>query len=205
MPRTLDTTFTSEKNKETNQPVFLYIIHEYDGTNNLYLAEYNTDIVYGGISYSSFPISHEFVNENTQGEVVAVKVKVSNVSRLIQAYLEAYDGLRRKKVTIRQVFANQLADADAYTDNVYYIDEIVADQTNVEFNLTSKFDILDITLPYRVYSRNYCGWKFGSTECGYSGSETTCDKTLTRCRVLENQERFGGFPSVPSKRIFASW
>ena len=129
------------------------------------------------------------------------------MSRLIQAYLEDDETytFRGKKVTIKRVWRDQLGDGDAYTDDVYYIDSYSADQNNVTFTLTSKFDVLDVELPARKYSRNYCAWKFKSTECGYAGTETVCNKTLTRCRVLENQLRFGGFPAVPSKRIYGGW
>jgi len=77
--------------------------------------------------------------------------------------------------------------------------------TDVTFTLTSKFDILSVNLPARKYSRNYCGWKtLGCTECGYGGAETECNKTLTRCRVLANSGRFGGFPSIPSRKLWTS-
>jgi phage-related protein len=42
--------------------------------------------------------------------------------------------------------------------------------------------------------KNFCRWKFKGTECTYAGAEAACDKTLTRCRVLANSARFGGFP-----------
>lgn len=206
MPRDIDATFTSEKNKQTNQPLFLYILHKYDGTKDLKLAEYDTDIIFNDETYSSFPITHEFIGENTSGEIDAVKIRLANVSRLIQAYIESdnYE-FRGLKVTIRRVWADQLLDTDAYIDDIYYIDEYTADQNNVEFTLTGKFDVLDVTLPFRKYTRNYCQWKFKSTECGYTGSETTCNKTLAKCREYGNQIRIGAFPSIPSKRIFNAW
>lgn len=201
--KTLDSTFKTEKNAQSNQPIFLYTIEDYDGaSNDLNYAEYDTDIVYGGITYSKFPITHEFISENTKGEIDQVKVTVANVSRAIEAYLTAYD-LRGKKVSIKVVWANQLADADAYIEEIYYIDSYTADEEKVEFTLSSKFDILDVAVPVRTYLRNYCAWKFKSSECGYSGEETSCNKTLTRCRVLANEVRFGGFPSIPSDRVYA--
>lgn len=200
--RDLDNTFITEKNKKENQPIYLYTVEDYDGaSNDLNFAGYDTDITFDGITYSRFPISHEQIGENTQGEIDVVRVIVSNITRLIQGYLELYD-FRGKKVTIKTVFANQLGDSDVYLNSIYYIDSYSANQDKVTFELTSKFDVLDLELPARRYSRNYCAWKFKSTECGYSGGETECNKTLTRCRVLANQERFGGFPSVPSRRIY---
>lgn len=49
--------------------------------------------------------------------------------------------------------------------------------------------------PNMVYDVN-CQWRFKSTKCAYSGEETKCDKTLTRCKALSNVTNFGGYPSV---------
>ncbi len=131
----------------------------------------------------------------------SVNLTVANVSRVIQSYLESYD-LRGKKVSIKTVWANQLADTSAYIEDVFYIDSYTADQDNVSFVLTSKFDVLDVELPLRRYSRNYCNWKFKGTECGYAGSDTTCNKTKQDCKNNKNNyARFGGFPSIQSNRI----
>ena len=53
-----------------------------------------------------------------------------------------------------------------------------------------------------------CPWAFKSTnntECGYSGSETECNKTWTRCKALGNQLNFGGhrwLPGMRDKKIY---
>ena len=53
-----------------------------------------------------------------------------------------------------------------------------------------------------------CPWAFKSTnnpECGYSGSETACNKTWTRCTALANTVNFGGFrwlPAFEEKKIY---
>ena len=201
MPRDVNTTFKNEKAKKENAPIFLYMLKEYDGVDDLNFAGFDEDVTYNGTVYTRFPIKHEFVAENNQGQIDQVKITLANVSRLIEFYLEQYD-FRGKKVIIRTVWANQLSDPDAYIDDVFYIDNYTADQSNVEFTLTGKFDVLGIDLPARRYARNYCVWKFKSAECGYAGAELTCDKTQQRCKQLDNYQRFGGFPSVPTRRIY---
>ena len=199
--RTLDSDFVLEKNKQENKPIFLYTIYDYDGSTDLFLTNYNENVTFDSQEYTAFPIIHEFTSENTQGQVDSVRLTLGNVSRLMQAHLEAND-FRGVKVEIKQVFADVLEDADAYIKHVYYVDSYTADQLSVEFILTSKFDVLEVELPARKFSRNTCSWKFKSTECGYAGAETECNKTLARCRVLENSSRFGAFPSVPSRQIY---
>ena len=199
---TQDSTFKSEKNKPENQPIYLYTIEDYDGATDLNLAEYDTDIVYDGITYTKFPIKHDNIGENSQGEIDVFNVSVSNVNRTIQSYLESYD-LRGKKVIITLVWANQLADVDANIKFTYYIDNYSANQGTVDFSLSSKYDIIDLTLPKSSYNRNYCRWNFKSTECAYAGAETTCDKRKATCKTtMLNIARFGGFPSVPTGKLY---
>ena len=57
MPRNIDATFKAEKSKQENQPIFLYTIEDYDGSTDLHLAGYDTDITYNSVFYSKFPIA----------------------------------------------------------------------------------------------------------------------------------------------------
>jgi len=44
-----------------------------------------------------------------------------------------------------------------------------------------------------------CSWPvFKGTECGYSGSESRCDRSYTRCEALGNTANFGGERWLPS-------
>lgn len=44
-----------------------------------------------------------------------------------------------------------------------------------------------------------CRWKvFKGVECAYAGAETWCDRSNTRCIVLNNEANFGGFKWLPS-------
>ena len=177
MPKTIPPEFNQQANALQNKPIHLYTVYDYDGaSSNLYFAEYDTDITFNGITYVRFPISYDTVGENNRGQIDQVSVTISNVSRLIQGYLEQYD-FRGKKVSIKTVWADALGDTDNLVEDTFFIDSYSSDENNVGFMLTSKFDVLDLSLPLRSYSRNYCQWKFKGTECGYAGGETSCNKT----------------------------
>ena len=210
MPVDTNSTFKAEKNKPANQPIFLYTLYNYDGLgHDLNYAQYDQDVVYQSINdaspitYVAFPITHDNMGENTSGQIDTVKISVANVSRLIQAYLEIYD-LRGRKISIKTVWANQLGDNEAFIDHSYYVDSYTADQDTAVFTASSKFDVLERQLPGRSYSRTACAWapRFKGVECGYVGSETTCDGTLQRCRQLNNVLRYGAQPAVPSQKIY---
>jgi len=192
----------TEARKKSIQPIFLYTLYDYDGEGtNKYFAAYDQDVVFDGVTYERFPVTHDAITENVKGEIDTVKVQVSNVSRLIESYLQTYD-LRGLRLSIKQVWANLLDDPDCFIEFSNYIDSYTSNVKDVVFNLMSKFDVLDVVIPGRIFLRNMCQWEFKSSECGYSGEETECNKTRQRCKELNNGLRFGGFPSVPGRRTF---
>lgn len=202
--RTLNVVFQTEITKKENKPILLYTIEDYDGSsNNLNFAQYDADVVFDGVTYSKFPVKHNSVSENIKGVVDTLSITLGNANRVIQAYLEAYNGLKRKKVLIKTVFANQLSSSDAYIEDVFYISSVESNSTSVTFNLTSRLDIMDATIPRSIYYRDHCRWlRFKGTECGYAGAETTCNRTKAQCKAYGNYLRFGGFPSIPQSKIY---
>jgi lambda family phage minor tail protein L len=197
--------FTSEKNKRENQPILLFILEDYDGAgNDLRFARYDIDVVFDGEIYLKFPITFNEIGENSQGSIDTVTITVCNVSRLIQSYLNDYSGLRGKKVIIRLVWANQLLSPTAKLDAAVYIDTAAADDTDVQFVCTTKLDILERKIPGEKYLRTHCRYKTfkDPLTCGYTGTETTCNRTKQRCKELGNYQRFGGFPSIPSGTVY---
>lgn len=200
--RDINANFTTEKNAETNSPIHLYTIFDYDGVgNNLYYAEDKAQVTFDGQAYSPFPITYEHISEQSKGQIDSVEIRTSNVNRIVQSYLEQYD-LRNKKISIKTVWRDQLADADAFIEDIYYIDSYTADEYSVVFLCTSKLDILNRQIPGRTYSRNACPFIFKDTEtCQYVGAESTCNKTKQQCQDYGNLIHFGGFPSIPSRRV----
>lgn len=201
--RSISTAFATEKNKLANRPIRIYKIYDYDGIGGeLRFAEYDADITFNSQVYTAFPIRIDSVGENSTGEIESVRVSISNVSQFIQAKLEVYD-LRGKKVSIYTGMIGMFNVADVI-EEIFYIDSYGANVETADFILTGKFDVMSLELPARKFWRNYCSWKFKSTQCGYGGAETTCNKTFLRCTELNNKQRFGGFPSIPSRQIWVT-
>lgn len=203
MAKAIDAIFTAEKNKQANQPIILFTLFAYDGANDLNLVDAHDNVDFDGVTYSAFPIKFETIPENSQGEVDAIKIKVANVSRVFESYLQTYD-LREKKVRVRIVWANQLDETGTYLDYVFYIEHYSSNANSVELVCTTKTDVVDYVLPTGLYLRTHCRYKnFKDPQtCGYAGAEDQCNRTFQRCRVLNNQIRFGGFPSIPTRRIY---
>lgn len=59
-------------------------------------------------------------------------------------------------------------------------------------------------LPFREY-QTICTYRtFKGAQCGYSGAETTCDRTYAACTARSNTTRFGGFVTLPADGLTVS-
>lgn len=206
MSKSVSTAFKQEKNKKENKPVVLFTLFNYnDSGDDLRLANYDQDIEFDSKTYQKYGISFSTIGENSRGQIDAVQISVLNVSRYIQTQLESYD-LREKKVQIKIVWADQLADATNYLDYTYYVDSYSANQETAEFICTTKMDVIQKKVPGEIYLRTHCRYKKfkDANTCGYSGGETECNRTMQRCKELGNFQRFGGFPALPVRRLYVA-
>lgn len=207
--KTLDSTFTEEKNKLLLKFIRLYTVEDYDGAGaNLNLAENDEEITFNGVLYSPFPISVGSIKESSQGEELSLDIVVGNISRLIEGYLQTYD-LRRKKVTITYVHRDHLSDTDVKYVETFYVQKYSSSQSVVTFTLrpiSGLFNLLQLKLPLGTVTRGGCEWaargRFKGTECKYAGADTSCNGSLQQCRLYSNVENYGAFPGAGIKRMF---
>ena len=196
--------FIQMKNKvgEKITPIYLYAI-QYDKVANhwLRLAGSSKDINFDGYLYKKFPIRHSDIKENISGKIESLTLEAANATREIQYYLDTYKGLKGCEVIIKLVWLENIDNPLCFLEDKYYIEDSNSNYKDVTLNLSSNFDVLDIQIPRKSFYRSYCRFRFKGPECGYTGSAESCDKTMTRCRELNNIERFGGFPGIPLKRI----
>jgi lambda family phage minor tail protein L len=190
-------TFTREKNKlESSQVIHLYKFEYSSGGSlyNLYLADYDTNVQFpsGGQTYYASAVKHDQLQESRDGQVSQVTISVANVDRVIGSYVDENDGFRGRPLTIKTVFANHLNDASAYIEEKFTVDGATIAEDTCQLTCTSRMDVMNVNIPRRRFV-NYCQWVFKSTECGYAGAETSCNKSFARCQALDNEERYGGF------------
>lgn len=75
------------------------------------------------------------------------------------------------------------------------INKLQMSQTYCAFSVERALYSYSTVSPNMTYDVN-CQFTFKDGRCGYSGIETKCNKTLSRCQALGNVTRFGGYPSV---------
>ncbi|MFH1547409.1 MAG: hypothetical protein ABIC57_02895 [bacterium] len=196
--RTISQSFIDQKNAPANAPIRLYTIEGGTlGVTVLRYAEYSQDVVYNTKTYYAAPIKMESVSENMAQEIDQVTIILGAIDQAIIYYLENNDGLRKCKVTIKTVFADELDDVAAYTDDIFYVSSVVLSASYAAFTLKSKLDLLGIELPLRRFYRLTCQWRYKSSECGYVGTDYAfCNHDLASCVIIGQRARFGGFPGT---------
>lgn len=178
-----------EKNKLASDMPFLILlkINHRDLPEPIYLARNNEDVVWGGHTWTRFPLTLSAVT--TDGTTLpTVKLTVSNCGGVIQSYLQQFGGLTDAAVSVYVVHAGLL-------DNPEPLDQL--DVTNlstgydeqwVTFTLGCSPELYN-KFPLDAYMVNFCPFVFKSVRCGYSGSAAACNNTLKECRITS---RFGG-------------
>ena len=99
-----------EKNRlATPNPWLILLDIRLPDNTMLYVVRNTEDVVFQGRTYTAFPFEFEPTKETSKGEIPTVTLRVSNITQVFQAYLEAQDGGIGGMVTMRVVNAAYLA------------------------------------------------------------------------------------------------
>lgn len=188
-----------EKNKISSTGAWLVLIEvQFQGT-TIRIVNNNEDIEWpagSGTVWTAFPFELGEVGENSKGELPSLQLKVSNITRTIQQYLEEYAGGTDATVILRVVMSEHL---DLTTPELTETFSVKSTSTAVRwayFNLGPDCAMTQ-RFPSERYMQNFCPYKFKGIKCGYNGLEIACNKTLADCRARNNSTRFGGCPGIP--------
>lgn len=176
----------------------------------------NGELVWAGNNYLRFPVEADGFEYSGNGQLPRPKVRISNIMGTITALLLSLpDGLEGAKFTRIRTLARYIDGANfpgatnpygtpdptaEMPREVYYVDRKTAESRDVvEFELAAAFDLVGVRAPKRQCIANICQWVYKSTECGYVGSLTTCDKTLAACKThfgATAELPFGSYPGI---------
>lgn len=198
MPLSLNESLIAAKNLLADSDAWI-LLAEVELDNTLRLADNTEDIAWDGETWTAFRFHLDVLSETSDGEVPRVAVAFQNVSELMQAEVEAVNGGVDSDITLYLVHTGDLAQTTV-PNWTLAIKDCDIDDFWCTFTLGA-INPFDRMFPPDRIRKTVCRHKYGDTYCGHSAS--TCDKTLTRCRVLSNSDAFGGFPGVGSGAIYA--
>ena len=199
--KTLSPHLILEKNLYSSHHPWLILIDVViDESETIYLVRNTEDIVFNGHTYVAFPFEVSVIQHTTKGEIPSLNLKVSNVTRTIQTYLEDNDGLIGNEVTLRVVNSEYLVDAVDLTAYAllaltFQILNCSSDAQWVNFTLGVP-NPMNKRFPLYRYIGDHCNFSYQGIECGYLGALTTCERTLTDCQTHQNSNRFGGYKGL---------
>jgi lambda family phage minor tail protein L len=169
----------------------------------------NETVSWQGYSWIPFPFDMDELVEESKGEVPQIVVKVGNQSRAMEQYLQDYDsycktnGFSPITCDLYVVNSKNLGSATPEVQHTFDLKQTGTDAEWAYFTLGAN-NPYNRRAPLNRILRNQCRWVFKSTECGYGGATTSCNKTLSACRAMDggsNSVRYGGFPGVGNRGI----
>ena len=155
---------------------------------------------------------------------LAIANNIDGIQGAISAMCLQFDDFSGSRITVYNTLAQYL-DADNFSDGnpqanpsefrkqVWYIEQKVSENASqVTFELSNPVDFEGARIPSRDIT-SFCSWavhgRYRGAECGYTGTAMftedgtptdradldRCGGRLSDCRIRNNSERFGGFPS----------
>lgn len=171
------------------------------GLDKIYVVKNRENITFNGNEYLAFDFQIEDLSQGGKGELPTWVIKVDNSTRILEQYILNYDlylkqnGIQGNYIEciIRVLNTNDLS--EAILEEYFELNQPTTDAKWATFNLSASSPFR-MQYPTRRIFQNLCQWKFKDNRCAYSGSETVCNKSLTRCQELNNTGRFGAFLGV---------
>ena len=172
--RSLPAALIFEKNRLATPSAWIILLEiTLPDSTVLRFARNTEDITFSGDLYTAFPFEIDTVGQSSKGEIPTVRLRVSNVTQLIQPYLEDLDGGIGSVVKITVVNSDHLS--ENYTELEMTFDVIACNSTSqwVTFTLGAP-NPLRQRFPLDQYIAMHCRWRFNRPsgnypECSYSG------------------------------------
>jgi len=139
--------------------------------------------------YTAFPFEIEPTKQDNQGEIPTVTLRVSNVSRLLQKYLDELSGAISSIVKVTVVNAAHLQEDYSELEMTFDVLACHSDASWVVFTLGAP-NPLRQRFPLERYMALHCGFVFESVECSYVGRPITGITNAANAKVSVTSHPF---------------
>ena len=224
MARTINASLEIEKNKlQSGGMISLYEVQIRQAINATtesleYLAEFNASVTYfkpdtqTAQVYQAFPIQGGDIEQDDGSKIPGMNVNIGLADQVFVSYLENNDALRGNRVRRIMVPADLLTNASAGLVDTYYIDGAVIDHDKeiAIFELSSRGQIAEVTVPFRRMRRDHCQWQYNASLCLGSSvggeflaalADRKCRHTKDDCASKSNVINFGAFPGIGTRQV----
>jgi len=192
-----------EKNKVKSDGVFLLLVEVYYSQEEepIRICWNAENYDWNGYTWIGAPFDLGDRTETKEAELPDVTFTVRDIDRILSPHLDQQAGAVDSTVVVYVINTNLLSETAPLFEEEYSIIKVAVDSNNtISFSLGAE-DLSQYRSPADRFIKSHCrygprhgGFKGG--HCGYTGSETLCNRTFSRCLELGNSARFGGFLGV---------
>lgn len=150
------------------------------------LVRNTEDITWRGYTWIAFNFTIDTVQEDSKGEIPVVTIKVSNVAKSLEYYLQNGHGGIGSTVKLIVVNSKLLNEDQAMVEEEFEINDAKSDEIWVTFGLGPGYPIY-ARRPLERVMKNFCQYDYCGIRCGLPESiktqYPTCNRTITDCRL----------------------
>ena len=175
----LSSTLIAEKNKLSSNSAWIALLEIIVPTyGTIRICKNNVDIVFGGETYTAFPVEIDTSSWTSKGDIPTLGIRVSNIANTFNQILREYNAGIGGEVIFTLVSSEHLTEDYAELQRTFTILEASVDNYWVNWTLGSS-NPLRQRFPLFTYMAHYCNWvqHFKGPECKFSGSAIV--KTIT--------------------------
>lgn len=198
-----------EKNKIQSDNAWLILLEitipptEHEVPIVLRLVRNTEDITWNSLLWTAFPFEIDPPKQSSSGELPNFTVRVSNVTRTIEGYLEQAGGGVGAQVRMMVIMSEHLDITTPELEEEFSVQSVSYDENWVSFVLTGAVNLFR-RVPLRRFLKNFCPFQYKGPECKATSTFATCDKSFANCRARGNETRFGGEPGIPQGGLYVS-
>lgn len=180
---------------------------ELEGGSVLVLDNETLDtLTYNGDTYIGAPLSHGEIKKDDNSAVNKVEINLSNVALSISGIIGTRgDVITNAPAVLTLVFLdlknNTILPAPQQILYAGRCNNLTLDYENAKMDIETSLGGYEIQAPVMKYRAGCQVRRFKDCRCGYTGEEAKCDRTFDRCKELENQENFRGFPQMYNELV----
>lgn len=198
MPLEISTGATEDKNKLTSSVSWIDLLEfTYETEDPVRVCSYDTEVTWNSYTWTPVAFTKPEIEETKESQIPDVSISFYDVTQTIIPIIDTYDGAVGASVTLYTVLSTQL---DSNTPEIEESMQVLSTTYDYNSIITFKLgaeNLLNQKCTPNRFLKNFCRYsEFGGELCGYTGTETECNRSFSRCMELGNQSRFGGFPAI---------
>ncbi len=175
---------------------------------SIYILDNETleSLRYNGEDYIGAPLSFGEIKKDDTSSVSKLNIQLSNVGLAISGIIgQRGDVITNAPAVLTLVFldVNTHSLLPDYKQVLFAgnCNNLKLDYEEASMDIETSLGGYEILAPVMKYRTTCQVRRFKDCRCGYTGEETSCDRTFDRCKELGNQANFRGFPQMYNELV----